>query len=168
MQIGSGTRVWHECHLRAGAVIGKECVLGKNVMIDVDVHIGDEVKIQNNVAVYHGVTIGNGVFVGPAVVFTNDRVPRARNKDWKVTETHVLDGASIGANATIICGTTIGENAMIAAGSVVTRDVPPHALVMGNPARIHGWVCTCGERVSGTSQRPQSLICSKCSETGEG
>lgn len=137
-------------------------------MVDVDVQIGDEVKIQNNVAVYHGVTIGNGVFVGPAAVFTNDLVPRARNSNWTITETYVRDGASIGANATIVCGVVIGENSMVGAGSVVTHDVPPHALVLGNPARIHGWVCSCGNRLGRGTKRPENLVCVECTNSGKG
>jgi len=136
-------------------------------MVDVDVHVGDEVKIQNNVAIYQGVTIGDGVFIGPAAVFTNDLVPRARNKNWTITETHVHDGASIGANATVVCGVTIGENSMVGAGSVVTHDVPPHALVLGNPARIHGWVCACGNRVGREQERPAIVQCKECQSVGE-
>lgn len=154
-QIGDGTQIWLFCQVRDNAKIGKGCIFGKGVYVDNDVTIGDNVKIQNNVSVYVGVTIEDGVFVGPHVCFTNDKIPRAVNPDmsiksahdWKVTPTLVKAGAALGANSTIVCGTTVGKWAMVASGSVVTKDVPDHALVMGNPARIAGWVCACGTRV---------------------
>ena len=153
--IGEGTQIWLFCQVRDNAKIGKGCIFGKGVYVDNDVVIGDNVKIQNNVSVYVGVTIEDGVFVGPHVCFTNDKVPRAVNTDltlksaddWKVTPTRVKTGAALGANATIVCGVTIGKWAMVAAGSVVTKDVADHSLVVGNPARFVGWVCSCGERV---------------------
>ncbi len=154
-EIGDGTQIWLFCQVRDGVKIGKGCNLGKGVYLENDVVIGDRVKIQNNVSVYLGVTIDDGVFVGPHVCFTNDKVPRAVNADmttkgaddWKVTPTRVKAGAALGANATIVCGVTIGKWAMVGSGSVVTKDVPDHALVLGNPARFVGWVCACGERV---------------------
>ncbi|MCD6461493.1 MAG: N-acetyltransferase [Thermoplasmata archaeon] len=146
-RIGDGTNIWHQSQIRERAAIGKDCNIGKGVYVDFDVVIGDRCKLQNYVCVYHGVRMGNGVFVGPHATFTNDFYPRAESEDWKVYETVVEDGVSIGANATIICGIRIGRYAMIGAGSVVTRDVPPHALVYGNPARLRGWVCRCGERL---------------------
>lgn len=133
--IGHGCKIWINVQIREGAVIGRDCILSKDVYIDHAVTIGDRCKIQNGVSIYHGVTIEDEVFVGPHASFTNDRVPRAFNVDWKVTPTRICRGASIGANATIVCGITIGEYAMVAAGSVVTRDVAPYTLVMGNPAR---------------------------------
>ncbi len=153
--IGEGTRIWHHCHVREGAVIGRNCILGKGVYVDADVHIGDNVKIQNGVSVYHGVTLEDGVFCGPHCAFTNERLPRAITPegrlrgagDWTVTETLVRSGASIGAHATIVCGVTIGRWAMVGAGSVVTRDVPDYGLVYGNPARLHGSVCPCGAKL---------------------
>ncbi len=153
--IGDGTQIWLFCQIRDHAKIGKGCIFGKGVFVDNDVVIGDNVKIQNNVSVYFGVTIEDGVFVGPHVCFTNDKVPRAVNADltlksaddWKVTPTRVKTGAALGANATIVCGVTIGKWAMVGSGSVVTKDVADHALVVGNPARFVGWVCSCGERV---------------------
>lgn len=143
-KIGEGTSVWHHAHVRNNSELGKGCVLGKGVYIDTGVKIGHNVKIQNRVSVYQGVIIGNNVFLGPHMVFTNDFYPRAFNPEWKIVETIVKDGASIGANVVIICGLIIGEFCMIGSGSVVTKDVPPHALVYGNPARIHGYVCKCG------------------------
>lgn len=133
--IGEGSRIWINVQVRENARIGAGCILSKDVYVDYEVRIGDRCKVQNGVSLYHGVSVGDDVFIGPSATFTNDRVPRAFNADWQVTPTVVGDGASIGANATIVCGTTIGEFAMVAAGSVVTRDVPPYTLVRGNPAR---------------------------------
>ena len=161
-RLGPGTRVWHHGHVRSGATVGAGCVLGKNVFIDQGVTIGDRSKIQNNVSVYAGVHIGDEVFVGPSAVFTNDLYPRAGNTDWQVVETAVHEGASIGANATIICGTDIGAWSMIAAGSVVTRDVEPYALVAGNPARRIGWVCRCGRVVDRASPQRPDGPCPHC------
>ncbi len=146
-QLGQGTKVWINVQIRENAVIGENCIISKDVYIDHTVNIGDRCKIQNSVSVYHGVTIGNDVFVGPNACFTNDRVPRAFNADWKITPTFVKDGASIGANSTLICGITVGEYAMVAAGSVVTRDVEPYALVMGNPARPVARIDKAGNKV---------------------
>jgi acetyltransferase-like isoleucine patch superfamily enzyme len=154
-EIGDGTQIWVSCQVRERAKIGKNCIFGKNVYVDADVVIGDNVKVQNNVSIYVGVTIEDGVFCGPHVCFTNDKVPRAVNKDmtpksaadWHVTKTLVKKGAALGANATIVCGFTVGRWAMVGSGAVVTKDVPDHALVLGNPARFVGWVCSCGQRV---------------------
>jgi UDP-2-acetamido-3-amino-2,3-dideoxy-glucuronate N-acetyltransferase len=153
--IGDGTQIWLFCQVRENVRIGKGCIFGKGVYIDTDVTIGDNVKIQNNASVYTGVTIEDGVFVGPHVCFTNDKVPRAVNPDmslkaaddWHVTPTLVKAGAALGANATIVCGVTIGKWSMVASGSIVTKNVPDHALVMGGPARVFAWVCSCGKRV---------------------
>ncbi len=163
--IGEGTKIWHEAQVREGAVIGKNCILGKSVYVGVNVKIGDNVKLENRVSVFQGVTIEDDVFVGPHVVFTNDIRPRSFNSNWKVIPTIVKKGASIGANSTIICGITIGEYAMIGAGSVVTKDVPPHALVYGNPARIHGFVCKCGEKLEENQVKRNYVLmkCPKCS-----
>lgn len=142
VQIGDGTRIWHFCHIQSGASIGEGCSLGQNVNIAEAVRVGNGVRIQNNVSVYQGVTIEDGVFLGPSCVFTNDLTPRARYPKGKdhYRQTLVREGASIGANATIVCGHTIGRYAMVAAGSVVTKDIPDYALVMGVPARICGKV----------------------------
>jgi UDP-2-acetamido-3-amino-2,3-dideoxy-glucuronate N-acetyltransferase len=146
--IGDGTKVWINVQIRENARIGVGCILSKDVYIDHAVQIGDRCKIQNGVSVYHGVSIGDDVFVGPNVAFTNDRVPRAFNTDWRITETKVETGASLGANSTIICGITIGEYAMVAAGSVVTKDVPPYTVVIGNPARPVWKIDKMGNRVA--------------------
>ena len=142
--IGDGTRIWHWVQVREGARIGKGCNIGKDVYIDVDVVVGDHCKIQNFATLYNGVTLADNVFIGPHVCFTNDTYPRATSPDWKVVATKVEEGASIGANATILCGLTIGRNSMVAAGAVVTTNVPPQALVAGVPAKRIGWVCDCG------------------------
>lgn len=146
-RIGAGSKVWINVQVRENADIGPQCIISKDVYVDHDVRIGRRCKIQNGVQIYHGVTIEEDVFVGPHVAFTNDRVPRAFNPDWKITPTLVKSGASIGANATIVCGITVGEYAMVAAGSVVTRDVTPYTLVMGNPARAVARIDRMGNRV---------------------
>lgn len=159
--VGAGTRIWHHAQVRAGAVIGLQCMLGKNVFVDDGVVVGDLVKIQNNVSLYRGVQLANEVFVGPAAVFTNDLRPRATGP-WQVLTTKVRQGASIGANATIVCGIEIGERAMVGAGAVVTRPVLPHQLVTGNPARPQGWVCGCGTVISRAATPPARLDCDRC------
>jgi UDP-2-acetamido-3-amino-2,3-dideoxy-glucuronate N-acetyltransferase len=162
--IGQRTRVWHHSHVRSGSTIGENCVLGKNVFVDAHAVIGNRCKVQNNVSIYHGVTIGDDVFVGPSVTFTNDLVPRAFDVDWKITETFVASGASIGANATIVCGNRLGAFSMVAAGATVTRDVVDHELVAGTPARRLGWVCRCGTVVSRDDEAPAELLCDACKQ----
>ena len=165
VSIGEGTKIWHLVQVRTGAVIGSNCIFGKSVFIDFEVKIGNNVKIQNFVSVYHGVTLEDDVFVGPHVCFTNDFLPRATNTDWVLVPTLVKKGASLGANSTIICGITIGEYAMIGAGSLVSKDVSPHTLVFGNPVRLKGYVCYCGEILIKTNEQLQSgtkLTCEKC------
>lgn len=146
-RIGEGTRIWINVQVRENAEIGAGCILSKDVYVDFEVRIGARCKVQNGVSLYHGLTVGNDVFIGPNATFTNDRVPRAFNADWTVTPTVIGDGASIGANATILCGIRIGEYAMVAAGSVVTRDVPPFTLVMGNPARPYARIDRDGNKI---------------------
>jgi acetyltransferase-like isoleucine patch superfamily enzyme len=146
-EVGAGTRVWINVQIRENATIGRDCIVSKDVYIDHGVTIGDRCKIQNSVSVYNGVTVGNDVFIGPNAAFTNDRVPRAFNTEWQITPTRIENGASIGANATVVCGITIGEYAMVAAGSVVTKDVEPYTLVMGNPARPYARIDREGNKI---------------------
>jgi len=159
--IGADSRIWRRTHVRTGAVIGAGVQLGANVFVDAGVRIGDRVKIQNNVSVYAGVELADEAFVGPAAVFTNDLNPRATG-GWQLTPTFVRRGASVGANATIVCGYELGEHCLVAAGAVVTKNVAPHQLVLGNPARPAGWVCRCGRVVSRDAERPADLVCETC------
>jgi UDP-2-acetamido-3-amino-2,3-dideoxy-glucuronate N-acetyltransferase len=147
-EIGEGTKVWINSQIRENVQIGKNCIISKDTYIDFSVWIGDNVKIQNGVSVYHGVTIQDDVFIGPNAAFTNDFYPRAFNSDFEVKKTVVENGASVGANATIVCGNTLGEYCMVGSGSVVTHDVPPFALIVGNPARQIGRVCKCGKKLA--------------------
>ena len=149
VEIGDGTKIWHFCHIQSGAKIGENCSLGQNVNISNNVKIGNGVKIQNNVSVYEGVELEDYVFCGPSCVFTNDLTPRAKYPKGRegYKKTLVKEGATIGANATIVCGCTIGKGAMIAAGAVVTKDVPDYVLMIGAPARMAGYVDQWGNNV---------------------
>lgn len=165
VSIGEGTKIWHFSHILPGSVVGRHCNIGQNVMIGPDVILGSGCKIQNNVSIYKGVTLEDNVFCGPSVVFTNVFIPRAHIRRMDALRpTLVKTGASIGANATIVCGVTIGRYAVVGAGAVVTRDVPDHALVYGNPAKQHGWVCQCGEKLGG-EKRDWALSCPACAKT---
>lgn len=145
VSIGDGTKIWHFCHVRENATIGANCSLGQNVVVGPGVEIGDGCKIQNNVSIYKGVHLEENVFCGPSCVFTNVYNPRSEIvRMEEIRETHVKEGVTIGANATIVCGSTLGRYAFIGAGAVVTKDVPNYALMYGNPARQHGWMCKCG------------------------
>lgn len=145
--IGEGTKIWHFCHIQRNARIGKNCSLGQNVNISNNVTIGDGCKLQNNVSLYEGVELEDYVFCGPSCVFTNDLTPRAKYPKGTAgyKKTLVKEGASIGANATIVCGNTIGKWALIGSGAVVTKDVPDHGLMLGVPATLRGWVCESGK-----------------------
>ncbi len=147
--IGDNTKIWYFCHVQQGAAIGSNCSLGQNVNIASNVSIGNGCRIQNNVSIYQGVTLEDYVFCGPSSVFTNVLFPRAKYLSGSdgFVKTLLKTGASIGANATVVCGHTVGKWAMIAAGAVVTNDVPDYALMLGAPARQHGWVCECGQRL---------------------
>ena len=148
VQIGAGTKVWHFCHIQQGAVIGRNCSLGQNVNVANHVRIGNGVRIQNNVSIYEGVEIEDNVFCGPSCVFTNVITPRAHFPvHHAYARTLVREGASLGANCTVVCGHTVGRSAMIAAGAVVTHDVKDYALMAGVPARQIGWVCECGKKL---------------------
>lgn len=162
VEIGEGTKIWHFSHVLGGSKVGSNCNIGQNVVIGPDVEIGERCKIQNNVSVYQGVTLEDGVFCGPSMVFTNIYNPRAEiGKMDQVRRTLVQKGATIGANATIICGATLGRYSFIGAGAVVTKDVPDHALLVGNPARPIGWMCECGEKLA------ENLVCPVCSKKYE-
>ena len=148
VSIGQGTKIWHFCHIQRGARIGCNCSLGQNVNVGNNVHIGNGVRIQNNVSIYEGVELEDNVFCGPSCVFTNVITPRANFPVHGVyNRTLIKEGASLGANSTIVCGHTIGRCALIAAGAVVTHDVPDFALMAGVPARQIGWICECGKRL---------------------
>lgn len=163
VSIGSGTKIWHFCHIQTGAVIGEECSLGQNVNVGFNVRIGNGCKVQNNVSLYEGVILEDYVFCGPSCVFTNDLTPRAKypKGNERYERTLVCEGASIGANATIVCGHRIGAWSMIGAGAVVVCDVLPHALMLGVPARQRGWVCACGQVLT------KDYICPDCGRSYE-
>ncbi len=182
--VGSGTSIWHRAQVRTGARIGSQCIVGRDVFIDEGVRIGDRVKIQNAALVYHGVTVEDGVFIGPNAILTNDRFPRAitptgelaRADDWVVSPITLRAGCSIGAGAVVVAGVDVGRFATVGAGAVVTRTVPDHALVAGNPARRLGWVCACGARLLDGNGAPApaeperyahdpALHCPRCGRT---
>ena len=162
-EIGEGTKVWHFCHIEGTAKVGAGCSIGQNAYVGQHVTIGEGCKLQNNVSVYQGVTLGRGVFCGPSCVFTNDLTPRAKYPKGSAgyKRTLVKEGASIGANATVVCGHTVGKWALIGAGAVVASDVPDHALMLGVPARQAGWVCECGQKL-----RPNGVTYYRCPDCG--
>jgi acetyltransferase-like isoleucine patch superfamily enzyme len=154
-EVGPRTRIWAFAHVMRGAVIGADCNICDHVFVETGARLGDRVIVKNNALVWDKVTLEDDVFVGPNAVFTNDFIPRVafKNPPEKFLPTLVRQGASIGANATIVCGVTIGEQAFVAAGAVVVRDVPAHAMVAGNPGRRIGWMCACGKKL------PAALKC---------
>lgn len=156
--VGEGTRIWAFAHVLEGARLGRDCNICDGAFVEGGVRVGDRVTVKNGVLLFDGVTVGDDVFLGPGVVFTNDLRPRAhvRRTGTELLETRVGDGATLGAGVVVVCGTTIGEHAFVAAGAVVTRDVPDHALVAGNPATVRGWVCSCGSSLDDDGS------CSQC------
>jgi UDP-2-acetamido-3-amino-2,3-dideoxy-glucuronate N-acetyltransferase len=171
-EIGPGTRIWSHVQVREGAAIGSECVLGKGAYVDLNVRIGDRCKLQNGVFVFHGFTVEDGVFLGPGAMLLNDKHPRAINpdgaiksdSDWTVSEAVVRYGASVGGGAVILPGVNIGRFAMVGSGAVVTRDVPDHAIVVGNPARLKGFACVCGRGLKPLERKPDGMHmrCAAC------
>lgn len=164
-EIGKGTKIWHFSHIMKNCYIGENCNIGQNVVISPDVRLGNNIKVQNNVSVYTGVICEDDVFLGPSCVFTNVINPRSfikRKDEYK--KTIVKKGASIGANATIVCGYNIGKYAFIGAGAVVTKDIPDYALAVGNPAKIIGYMCKCG---NGLEEYNDHYICKSCNREYE-
>ncbi len=165
-EIAKGCKIWHFSHIMSGAKLGEGCNIGQNVVISPQVTLGKNCKVQNNVSVYTGVTCGDDVFLGPSCVFTNVINPRsAVNRKNEYLKTHVGTGASIGANATIVCGHNIGEYAFIGAGAVVVEDIPPYALVVGNPSRQIGWMSRAGARLEFDMGQERKIAV--CPLTGE-
>lgn len=172
--IGPGTHIWQQAQVREGATIGARCILGKGVYIDPDVVVGDNCKLENGVSVFRPAVLEEGVFLGPGVLLTNDRVPRAVNPDgspkgiddWHAQPVIVRRGAAVGAGSVVLAGVTIGEWALIGAGAVVLHDVPAHAIAVGNPARVVGWVCACGTRLEAEEAAGQHARCERCAAGG--
>ncbi len=167
-EIGAGTSIWHQAQVRERAKIGQKCILGKGSYVDFDVTLGDHCKLQNGVWVYHPATVEDGVFLGPGVIITNDKRPRAVNpdmslksdSDWEVSPVYIEKGAALGAGAIVLPGVRIGQWAMVGSGAVVTKDVPGYGLVVGNPARLVGYVCPCGRKL--TQQSGDEYVCEGC------
>ena len=161
-KIGSGTRIWQFCTVLGSAKIGRSCLLSQNVYVESRVRIGNRVKIKNNVSLFECVSVEDDVFIGPSVVFTNVINPRSfisRKKEF--LSTRIKEGATLGGNATILCGITIGKYAFVAAGAVVTKDVSDYALMVGSPARIRGWMCVCGKKLTLHGTNAHCTTCGK-------
>jgi len=166
VEIGEKTKIWHFCHILGGTYIGKNCSFGQNCVVGPKVKIGNNVKVQNNVSIYEGVELEDDVFCGPSMVFTNVINPRShvsRKNEFK--KTLLKQGATVGANATIVCGHTLGRYCFIGAGSVVTKDIPDYAMVIGNPGKIKGWVCKCGVKLT-ASECLQEDSFHRCADCG--
>ncbi|HVD46675.1 MAG TPA: acyltransferase [Candidatus Limnocylindria bacterium] len=171
-EVGPGTRIWSHVQVREGAVIGSQCILGNGVYVDLEVRVGDRCKLQNGVFVFHGFNLEDGVFLGPGVMLLNDKHPRAINadgslksaSDWTVSEAIVRRGAAVGGGAVVLPGVGVGRFAMVGAGAVVTRDVPDHAIVFGNPARLKGFACACGHQLEPVKGKPDGMLmrCPAC------
>ena len=161
-KIGAGTKIWNQAQVREKATIGKNSIIGKSSYIDINVIIGNNVKIQNFVSVYDGVTIEDNVFIGPGVIFTNDLYPRAASTEREWSKTLVKEGASIAAGTIIICENTLGKHCMIGAGSVVTKEVPDYGLAYGNPAKLKGFVCECGHKLTEIVNKNNLNVLYKC------
>lgn len=174
VSIGDGSKIWAYAHIRKNTKIGQNCIVAEGVFIDEDSEIGDNCKIQNHSLVYHKAILADGVFIGPNVCFTNDKQPRAINpdgtlksaEDWTASEMKIGTGAAIGGQTCITPGVTIGKWAMAGSGSVITKDVPDYALVYGNPAKIHGFVCACGKKLTDVISEADGVVKLKC-ECGE-
>ena len=174
-EIGAGTRVWHQAQVREGAVVGEECIIGKGAYVDTGVRIGNKCKLQNGVYVFHGFNLEDGVFLGPGVMLLNDKNPRAINPDgtlkdatdWTASAGLVRNGASVGGGVVVLPGITIGRFAMVGSGAVVTREVPDHGLVFGNPARLKGFSCRCGNQMkeAGVEGYAMNMQCPACERT---
>lgn len=172
-EIGPRTRIWHQVQVREGAVIGSECILGKGAYVDFKVRIGDRCKLQNSVFVFHGFNLEDGVFLGPGVMLLNDKNPRAINadgslksdSDWTASEAVVRYGAAVGGGAVVLPGVSIGRFALVGAGAVVTREVPDHGIVVGNPARLKGFACVCGNQLRRLDQTPEGVLM-RCPDCG--
>ena len=166
VEIGTNTKIWHFCHVLSHTRIGSDCSFGQNCVVGPKVTIGNNVKVQNNVSIYEGVELEDDVFCGPSMVFTNVINPRSHvSRKHEYKKTLLKKGASVGANATVVCGCTLGRYCFVGAGSVVTKDVPDFALVVGNPARVHGWFCQCGVKLIKTAS-PAEGSRHKCLECG--
>ena len=171
--IGPGTSVWHQAQIREGAQVGANCIIGKGVYVDFDVTIGDNCKLQNGVFVYHPATLEGGVFLGPGVIVTNDKKPRAitpegklkSDAEWLAEPVHISYGTAVGAGAILLPGVRVGRWAMIGAGSLVSKDVPDYGLVFGNPGRLRGYTCPCGNRL--TKKQDANYTCPECRTTYE-
>ena len=172
-KIGRGTRIWHQVQVREGAVIGSDCTLGKGAYIDLNVRIGDRCKLQKSVFVFHGFNLQDGVFLGPGVMLLNDKNPRAINpdgslksdSDWITSEGVVRHGASVGGGAVVLPGVSIGRFALVGSGAVVTRPVPDHGIVVGNPARLRGFACVCGKPLKHADAGPDGVLM-RCDDCG--